>query len=73
MQGWAIKDSNLATCLGPAIGGWVAHERAGFEWMFWALVIFRSGVLVLIGMALPETARSVMGNGSVEVADWRRK
>lgn len=73
MQGWAIKDSNLATCLGLEIGGWVAHERAGFEWVSWALIIFGSGVLLLIGMALPETTRSVMGNGSVEVADWGRK
>lgn len=73
MQGWAIGGSNLATCLGPVIGGWVAHESAGFEWVFWALVIFGGGVLLLIGMALPETARSVVGNGSVEVAGWRRR
>jgi len=36
------------------------------------LVIFGAAVLLLIGMALPDTARSIVGNGSVEVAGWRR-
>ena len=72
MQGFAIGGSNLATCLGPVVGGLVALESAGFEWVFWSLVIFGGGVLLLIGMALPETARSVVGNGSVEVKGWRR-
>ena len=57
MQGFATGGANLATCLGPVIGGWVA---------------FGGGVLLLVGMALPETARSVVGNGSVEVKVWRQ-
>ena len=72
MQGFAIGGSNLASCLGPVIGGWIALRSGGFEWAFWALVIFGGGILLLVGMALPETARSVVGNGSMEVRGWTR-
>ena len=72
MQGFAIGGSNLATCLGPVIGGLIALRSGGFAWAFWALVIFGGGVLLLIGMALPETGRSVVGNGGAEVRRWRR-
>ena len=64
--------ANLAVCLGPVIGGWVALASGGFEWVFWALVIFGTTVLVVVGVALPETARNVVGNGSVEATGWRR-
>ena len=72
MQGFAIGGSNLATCLGPVIGGLIALRSGGFAWVFWALVIFGGGVLLLVGMALPETGRNVVGNGGVEVRGWRR-
>jgi multidrug resistance protein len=54
---------NLGACVGPVIGGWVAFTSGSFEWAFWALVIV--GVILLAGVAglLPETARSVVGNG----------
>lgn len=58
--------ANVAVCLGPIIGGWVALESGGFEWVFWALTIFGGTVLLVVGMALPETARNIVGNGSVE-------
>ncbi|KAL8837317.1 MAG: hypothetical protein Q9170_002574 [Blastenia crenularia] len=72
MQGFAVGGANLATCLGPVIGGWVALESGNSAWIFWGLVIFGGGVILLVGTALPETARSVVGNGSVEVASWQR-
>ena len=72
IQGFVIGASNLATCLGPVIGGWVVLGSGGFEWVFWALLLFGSGVLLLVAMALPETARSVVGNGSVEMKGWRQ-
>lgn len=72
MQGFAIGGANLATCLGPVVGGWIALGSGGFEWVFWALVIFGAGVLLLVGMALPETGRNVVGNGSVETRGWRQ-
>jgi len=64
--------ANLAVCLGPVIGGWVALASGGFEWVFWALVIFGGTVLALVGVALPEMARNVVENGSVEATGWRR-
>ncbi|KAI9764478.1 MAG: hypothetical protein M1840_008404 [Geoglossum simile] len=55
---------NLGACVGPAVGGWVAYTSGSYEWVFWALVIV--GGILWLGVAalLPETARSVVGNGS---------
>ncbi|KAL8741614.1 MAG: hypothetical protein Q9190_005796 [Brigantiaea leucoxantha] len=64
--------ANLAVCLGPVIGGLVALGSKGFVWVFWALVIFGGTVLGLVGMALPETARNVVGNGSLKATGWGR-
>jgi len=72
MQGFAFGGANLATCLGPVIGGLVALQSGGFAWVFWALVIFGGVVLLLIAVALPETGRSVVGNGSIQARGWRR-
>ena len=57
--------ANLAVCIGPILGGWVALGSGGFAWVFWALVIFGATVLLCVGFALPETARSVVGNGGL--------
>ena len=64
--------ANLAVCLGPVIGGWVALGSGDFEWVFWALVIFGGTVLCIVAIALPETARNVVGNGSKEATGWDR-
>lgn len=64
--------ANLAVCLGPVIGGWVALASGGFEWVFWALLLFGVTVFIVIGIALPETARNVVGNGSIEATGWSR-
>ena len=64
--------ANLAVCLGPVAGGWVAQGSGGSEWVFWALVIFGATVFSIVGIALPETAREVVGNGSVEATGWAR-
>lgn len=64
--------ANLALCIGPVIGGLVAFHSGTFLWVFWALVIFGGTILGLVGMALPETARNVVGNGSVEATGWSR-
>lgn len=66
--------ANLAVCLGPVLGGWIALASKGFTWVFWALVIFGFTVFITVGVALPETARNVVGNGSSEAnglsRDW---
>lgn len=55
---------NLGACVGPVVGGWVAYSNGSYEWVFWALVIV--GGILLLGVAalLPETARSIVGNGN---------
>ena len=64
--------ANLAVCLGLVIGGWVALGSGGFEWVFWALVIFGAVVFSIIAIVLPETARNVVGNGSSKTSGWAR-
>lgn len=64
--------ANLAVCVGPVLGGWIALASGGFQWVFWALTIFGISVWLLIGAALPETARNVVGNGSSERKGWER-
>ena len=55
---------NLGACVGPIVGGWVAYTSGSYEWVFWVLVIVGAILLLGIGALLPETARSVVGNGS---------
>ncbi|KAH7018160.1 major facilitator superfamily domain-containing protein [Microdochium trichocladiopsis] len=54
----------LATCVGPAIGGALA-DGLGWRAIFWALVIMAAICMVLISLFLPETLRSLVGNGSI--------
>lgn len=64
--------ANLAVCVGPVVGGWIALASGGFQWVFWALTIFGISVWVIVGVALPETARNVVGNGNSEREWWER-
>ena len=61
---------NLGTCVGPVVGGWVAFKSGDYTWVFWFLVIVGAVLLVVVGAFLPETARSVVGNGDVETRRW---
>ncbi|CAF9907948.1 hypothetical protein IMSHALPRED_006539 [Imshaugia aleurites] len=70
MQGPTLGAANLAVCLGPVIGGLVALGSGSYEWVFWALVIFGGSVFLFVGLGLPETARSIVGNGNVEATGW---
>lgn len=56
--------ANLAVCVGPVLGGWIVSASGGFPWVFWALTIFGISVWLVVGVALPETARNIVGNGS---------
>ncbi|KAH0536793.1 hypothetical protein FGG08_006361 [Glutinoglossum americanum] len=72
MLGPMLAATNLGPCIGPVVGGWVAFRSGGFMWCFWALVIFAGLALMAIGFAMLETARSVVGNGSVPARGlWR--
>lgn len=72
MLGPIMGAANLAVCVGPVVGGWVALGSGGYVWVFWTLVMFGGVVLGLVGWVFPETARAVVGNGSVKPKRWRR-
>ena len=73
MLGAVMAASNLGPCIGPMIGGIIAWSSGSFQWAFWALVIFGSIAICLIGVGLPETARSVVGNGEHVKERWSRR
>ncbi|KAH8881085.1 major facilitator superfamily transporter [Thozetella sp. PMI_491] len=56
--------NNAAPPLGPIIGASLA-ATAGWRWIFWFLCILSGACILLIIFTLPETARSIVGNGSV--------
>lgn len=72
MLGPTQSAANLAVCVGPVLGGLVVMGSKSFIWVFWALVIFGGTVLTLVGVALPETARNVVGNGSMQATGLGR-
>lgn len=64
MVGPAISAANVGTVLGPVVGGLIAWRTGGGAWVFFTLAIFGTTSLVLMIFLLPETARSVVGDGS---------
>ncbi|KAJ5679289.1 hypothetical protein N7462_007533 [Penicillium macrosclerotiorum] len=61
----------VAPALGPVIGGLLA-KFLGWRSVFWFLVIISGGYLIVFMIAMPETARNVVGNGSVQPKEWWR-
>ncbi|TGJ86406.1 hypothetical protein E0Z10_g2356 [Xylaria hypoxylon] len=59
-----VLGPNVAPPLGPVIGGVIA-AKLGWRWIFWFLVIFGGVCLLTILLALPETSRTIVGNGSI--------
>lgn len=60
-----------APSFGPLLGGILAY-RAGWRWIFWLFSILSGIVLAMLIFTLPETARSVTGNGSIEPPKFSR-
>ncbi|KAH8129619.1 hypothetical protein FP744_10008058 [Trichoderma asperellum] len=72
MLGPMLSTCNGISAVGPVIGGAVALGTGGVRWVFLALFLIAVTCLVLAGFTLPETARTVVGNGSVPaVGIWR--
>ncbi|TLD23741.1 hypothetical protein PspLS_06946 [Pyricularia sp. CBS 133598] len=72
MLGPALGTCNGVSALGPVIGGAMALGTSGSKWVFLALLIYSVVCFLLVGISLPETARSVAGNGSKPVGGiWR--
>jgi predicted MFS family arabinose efflux permease len=66
-----LKATNLGPILGPVIGGPLA-AAAGWRWVFWLLTILGSVFLLLILLFLPETCKTIVGNGSIPAQGWNR-
>ncbi|KAK2615663.1 hypothetical protein N8I77_002401 [Diaporthe amygdali] len=64
MVGPAISAANVGTVVGPVVGGLIAWRTGSGAWVFFTLAIFGATSLVLMVFLLPETARSVVGDGS---------
>jgi predicted MFS family arabinose efflux permease len=59
----------IAPAIAPVIGGLLA-DFLGWRSIFWFLVIMAAVYLIPLLVAFPETARSVVGNGSVPPQGW---
>ncbi|KAI1160479.1 chloramphenicol resistance protein [Nemania serpens] len=57
--------------IGPAIGpGGLLNAYLGWPWIFWFLIILTVVWLIPYVLAVPETARKVVGNGSTPPQGW---
>jgi MFS family permease len=72
MLGPMLAAGNIGTCIGPVVGGWIALSSGSYQWVFWALCIFGACILSTTAFLLPETARNVVGNGSIEDLQWNQ-
>ncbi|EMD59911.1 hypothetical protein GGP41_008963 [Bipolaris sorokiniana] len=61
----------LAPCIAPAIGG-ALSQSLGWRSIFWSIVIMVALCLLFIALFLPETLRSIAGNGSIPVPRIQR-
>ncbi|KAK1827420.1 major facilitator superfamily domain-containing protein [Podospora conica] len=61
----------LGQSIGPVIGG-ALTGHFGFHAIFWFLVILASFTITLIVLLLPETLRSIAGNGTVPLTGIHR-
>ena len=57
----------LAPCIAPAVGG-ALSQTFGWRSTQWFIVILVTICLLCIALSLPETLRSVAGNGSITVS-----
>ncbi|KFX99301.1 hypothetical protein V490_01847 [Pseudogymnoascus sp. VKM F-3557] len=64
MLGPMLSTCNAISAVGPVIGGAVAMSTSGYKWAFLVLLIVAVMCFLLAGFTLPETARSVVGDGS---------
>jgi len=67
-----MASSNLGTAIGPVLGGWITYSSGSVWWAFWGLVIFGAAMLAQLVSFMPETARNVVGNGSISDRRWNR-
>jgi MFS family permease len=69
--GYASMGVTLGPALGPIIGG-LLNQFLRWRSIFWFLTVFAGCMMILMIVFLPETSRSVVGNGSVRPQWWNR-
>jgi multidrug resistance protein len=67
--GYASLGGVLGISLGSIVGG-ILSDFLGWRSIFWFLVISAGIAVIVIFLFLPETARGVVGNGSVRPPKW---
>ncbi len=75
-RGGVIGASMVATNLGPVfaplLGGAILGGSGSWQWIFWCLLLCGATMLLLMLFLLPETARRIVGDGSIRPDAWRR-
>lgn len=61
----------IAPAVGPVVGG-LLGTSLGWRSVFWLLVIISGGYLILFVVVMPETARKIVGDGTVPPKGWWR-
>lgn len=69
--GLAALGSSLGPALGPLIGGLLDHFL-GWRAIFWFLAIYAGVMFSIYLIFIPETCRSIVGNGSVPPQYWNK-
>ncbi|KAL2018311.1 hypothetical protein VTK56DRAFT_974 [Thermocarpiscus australiensis] len=68
-MGITSAGSNIGPALSPVIGGILA-EYLGWRAIFWFCLIYAAAWLIPYVLAVPETCRKVVGNGSLPARGW---
>ncbi|KAL4790356.1 major facilitator superfamily domain-containing protein [Aspergillus venezuelensis] len=61
-----------AFAFGPVIGG-LLEPSLGWRSIFWFLAIGSGAAMFAYVLIIPETARNIVGNGSIQPSSWWRK
>ena len=66
-----LKSITIAPSIGPMLSGCLSYA-AGWTWIFWFLCIAAGLCLSIMILFLPETSRSIVGNGSIRPPRYLR-